>query len=214
MPDLKLYYSPNLNPRVAVAVARYLDSPVEYIAASPMHPDHRRAFKAINPNTLVPVLVENGKSLWETDAIACRLSQIAGSDFWPTDERMSQVQMWVSWSNLHLTRPAGTFYFERLIRPQFSDVPEDPKVMKNDMVAFRNSAGILDTLLADREWLVADRLSYADFRTATCLPFAEGAGLPLHDFPNVARWHDQLLAIDAWRDPFAGIAESVMERRA
>ena len=71
---MKLYYSPNLNPRVAVAAARHLAVPLDYVAAQPRHPDHTEAFRALNPNRLVPVLVEDGKSLWETDAIVCRLS--------------------------------------------------------------------------------------------------------------------------------------------
>ena len=37
---MKLYYSTNLNPRVAVAVARHLQSPVKYVLASPRHPGH------------------------------------------------------------------------------------------------------------------------------------------------------------------------------
>ena len=81
---MKLYYSQNLNPRVAVAAARYLDAPVEYVRASPRHPEHQAAFRAINPNTLVPVLVDGAHRLWETDAIACKLSALAGSDFWRT----------------------------------------------------------------------------------------------------------------------------------
>ena len=76
---MKLYYSKNSNPRLAVAVARYLNSPVTFVAASPQDPAHKEAFKALNPNALVPVLEENGKTLWEADAIACRLSAIAKS---------------------------------------------------------------------------------------------------------------------------------------
>ena len=83
---MKLYYSQNLNPRVAVAVARHLRSPVEFVRASPRHPAHEAAFRQINPNGLAPVLVEDGRTLWETDAIACRLSALAGSDFWRTGE--------------------------------------------------------------------------------------------------------------------------------
>ena len=90
---MKLFYSHNLNPRVAVAVARYLDSPVEFIRASPRHPENEHAFRAINPNTLVPVLLEDDRTLWETDAIACRLSSLAKSDFWPTDERAPELQI-------------------------------------------------------------------------------------------------------------------------
>ena len=65
---------------------------------------------------------------------------------------------------------------------------------------------ILDNQLAGREWLVDDRLSYADFRVATCFPFAEAAGLPLAEFPQAQRLADQLNALEAWRDPFAGLA--------
>jgi hypothetical protein len=46
---MKLFYSHNLNPRVAVAVARYLHSPVEFVRASPRHPENEHAFRAINP---------------------------------------------------------------------------------------------------------------------------------------------------------------------
>ena len=75
---MKLYYSHNLNPRVAVAVARYLQSPLEYVRASPRHPDQIEGFRLINPNALVPVLADSANTLWETDAIACRLSEMVG----------------------------------------------------------------------------------------------------------------------------------------
>jgi glutathione S-transferase len=203
--NMKLYYSENLNPRVAVAVARHLSSPVEFVRAMPRHPAHEEAFRPINPNTLVPVLVEEGQTLWETDAIACRLAQLARSSFWRTDERLPQMMMWVSWSTQHFTLPASSHYFERCIRPTFSDVPEDPKVLAKDMVTFKKYAAILDQALKTRRWLVDDQLSYADFRTATVLPFAQRAGLPIAEYPNIVRWYAQLEALDAWREPFAGL---------
>jgi glutathione S-transferase len=203
---MRLYYSKNLNPRVAVAVAKYLGSPVEYVRASPRHPEHEEAFRAINPNTLVPVLVEGARRLWETDAIACRLSQIAGSDFWRAGDTLPEMTMWVSWANNHLNIAAGTLYFYRIVWPTFAKDAPPPGVLDEAMGDFRKFAGILDGELAGRRWLVGDRLSYADFRVASALPFADGAELPLSEFPNVARWHDRLLAIDAWRDPFDGLA--------
>ena len=71
---------------------------------------------------------------------------------------------------------------------------------------FRQHAAVLDAELAGRTWLVGDHLSYADFRVATALPFTKRAGLPLEEFANVKRWHDRLLQIDAWRDPFEGLS--------
>ncbi len=203
---MKLYYSPNLNPRVAVAVAKHLKSPVQYIRARPFHPAHMEAFRKINPNTRVPVLVEEGRTLWETDAIACRLAEIAGSDFWRGGAELPEMIMWISWGTHHLTRAADPVYFERVVRPQFSDKVMDPAELEEPLREFRQHAAILDAYLADHEWLVGGRLSYADFRVATSLSFAERAGLPLEEFGNVVRWHEQLLALKAWSEPFEGLA--------
>jgi glutathione S-transferase len=200
----RLYYTHNLNPRVAVAVARHLDSPVEYVRFDPMGVDQAAA-RLINPNTLAPVLVEGDTSLWETDAIAYRLAQLADSDFWPAD-RQAEVLMWVSWSAHHFTNAGGAMYFENIIVPQFFDRPPDRKVLQQAEEDFRRFAAVLDATLADRTWLIGENPSYADFRVASTLPFAERAKLPLGDFSNIANWHDRLNAIDAWREPFAGLA--------
>ena len=64
---------------------------------------------------------------------------------------------------------------------------------------------ILDGALAGRDWLCDDHVSYADFRVATILRFHREAGLPLDEFANAAAWHERLMQIDAWRDPFAGL---------
>ena len=202
---MKLYYSHNLNPRVAVATARYLDAPVEYVRASPRSPGQIDAFRTLNPNALVPVLVDGDERLWETDAIACSLSGLAGSDFWRIGPETAEMIKWISWSAYHLTRAADPLYFHRVVMPTFSDAPPDAGLMAQSLQDFREHAATLDVHLAQRVWLLGERISYADFRVATCLPFAEGAGLPLEDFPNVKRWHDRLLQIDAWRDPFSGL---------
>jgi glutathione S-transferase len=41
------------------------------------------------------------------------------------------------------------------------------------------------------------RLSYADFHVATAL---------IDGYGNIGRWYDRLNQVDAWREPFAGLA--------
>jgi glutathione S-transferase len=204
---MKLYYSLNSNPRVAVATARYLNSPVEFIRANPRHPDHEEAFRPINPNALVPVLAEEGRpNLWEADAIACRLSVIAGSDFWPTDAgRLPELIRWLSWSSTHFNAAAGALYFEYVVVPQIFTRGPDEAVVGEALESLARLMPILDDALAGRSWLVGDQLSYADFRVATVLPF-EQAQLPLAGYANVLNWRDRLREIDAWRAPFEGLA--------
>ncbi len=202
---MKLYYSPNLNPRVAVAVARYLDSPVEYVPASPRAPGNTEAFRAINPNALVPVLVDGERRIWEADAIACHLSRVAESDFWRTGDDAPEMIMWMSWAANHFNAAGGALYFEKLIRPKYMGQPGVASVIEEAMRDFRTHAAVLEGELKVREWLVGDRVSYADFRVGTAMPFAKGAELPLDEFPNIARWAARLDEIDAWREPFVGL---------
>lgn len=205
---MKLYYSHNLNPRVAVAAARHLQAPVEFVRAAPRHPAQREAFLPINPNALVPVLEEGaGQYLWETDAIVCRLSALMGSEFWVTGAAQPEMVRWLSWAAYHLNRAADPLYFERVVRPRFAAEPWVGEAeLAQAMADFRSHAAVLEGWLAGRQWLVADRLSYADFRVASALPFAAQAGLPLEEFPEVARWHGQLMALEAWRAPFDGLS--------
>lgn len=69
----------------------------------------------------------------------------------------------------------------------------------------RNFMGVPDDQVQGKTWPVGDRLSHADFRVATCFPFAEAAGLPIAEFRNVQRFADQLSRIAAWHDPFHGL---------
>jgi len=201
---MKLYYSKNLNPRVAVAVARHLNSPVEFVRASPRNPANEEAFRRINPNTLVPVLVEAHRTLWEADAIACRLSALAASDFWVTGDSAPEFQMWISWSTHHFTRAASVFYWEYVIKPMLGDPNVDHEALGEAAPDFHRYAGVLNDALSGRTWLVDNQLSYADFRVATALPFAETANLPIQDYQHIRRWHAQLWQLPAWSKPFDG----------
>jgi len=203
---LKLYYSRNLNPRVAVAVARHLQSPVEFIRASPRDPANEAAFRRINPNTLVPVLVEEHTTLWETDAIACRLSMFAGSDFWVSDGKAAEFQMWLSWSAHHFTRTAAFFYWEYGMKPRLGLPPASTAEVDEASAEFHRFAEVLEDSLFNRTWLVGNRLSFADFRVATPLPFANSSKLPVEGYPRILAWHERLRRIAAWEDPFEGLA--------
>lgn len=57
-----LYYSRNPNPRLAVAVARYLSAPVTLEWCAPFDPARASFFKSLNPSQRIPILVEDGEA--------------------------------------------------------------------------------------------------------------------------------------------------------
>jgi glutathione S-transferase len=199
------YFSRNYNPRLAVAAARFLNSPVEFEFASPFSPAQREKFRKVNPNLSVPILAEEDKALWEADAIACRLSQLAHSDFWSTGELMPELIRWISWGYWNFVRACDRVHFERVTKRRYAIGPVRQDAVESGLKEFASSGAILDERLSTADWLVGDRVTYADFRVACVLPFADDAGLPLADFPRVEAWHARLMDIPAWRDPFAGL---------
>ncbi len=204
---MKLYYAEFLNPRKACAVARYLNSPVEFVRVDFVGGQAPPALAAINPNRKVPVLEANGKTLWESNAIMCFLARAAGSDLWPDDERQIEVLRWLFWDANHFSRHAGALYFQNIIKPMFGR-SLDPAAVEEVTGYFRIYAKILDDHLRDRRYLLDDTLTVADFAVAVTLPYAARAQIPLAEFPAVERWHARLNALPAWREPFPPAAKA------
>ncbi|HSS01647.1 MAG TPA: glutathione S-transferase family protein [Kofleriaceae bacterium] len=199
---MKLFFSRNPNPRLALAVARYLDSNIEFEFAAPFAPGQAERFRTLNPNLSIPILVSSGRSLWEADAIACRLSRDAHSDFWRSGDDEPDMIRWVSWGKENFVRACDIVHFERGTKQRYGLGPIDEAKVEEGLRRFHTAAAILESELAQRTWLTGERISYADFRMATLLPFNDVARLPLDGYASVSRWYRQLEDIEAWRDPF------------
>ena len=200
---MKLYWSDVLAQRKVCAVAKYLQSPLDYVYLDLARGEHKSAdYLALNPNGKVPTLVDGTRVLWEADAILCHLAARCDSELWPQDARQIEIIRWFSWNMQHFTAHAGTLYFEYVIKPRFGIGAADPAKVEAATGEWRRYAAVLDNHLHDRAWLVGDEITLADFAVAITLPYAEPAHIPLHEFPTIARWHERLNELDAWREPF------------
>ena len=204
---MKLYWSDVTSPRKACAVAKYLQSPVEYAYLDLGRREHKTPqYLALNPNGKVPTLIDDTRVLWEADAIMCHLAARADSDLWPQDDRQIEVVRWLSWAGQEFNPVASQLYFEYIIKSRFNLGEPDARAVASAQDGFRQLAAILERHLQDRRWLVGKTLTVADFALAITLPYAEPAHIPLAEFPAVQRWHASLCEIDAWREPFPEIA--------
>ncbi len=201
---MKLYYAETGNPRKPCAVAKYLGLPVEYVHIDLSKGENRTPeYLAINPNGKVPALTDGDFMLWESNAIMIYLAQKSDSDLWPTDIKTQvDILRWLHWETAHFSRHGGRLCFEHYIKKSFGLGEPDPDEVTDASKFFDRFARVLDTHLKGRNYLVADRLTVADFGVAAYLPFAEKAQLPLEEFSEINRWHNKLLEIPAWREPF------------
>lgn len=202
---MELYYFKTMNPRKVCATAKYLQLPMTFVELDPRRGEHKApAHLSRNPNGRVPVLVDGEKRLWESAAIMAYLAIKAGSDLWPASdpERQVEVLRWVSWDICEFARHGSAFYFENHIKPTLLGAAPNPAALDAASPGFHQAASILEQHLTGREFVVGDRLTIADFCLGVLLPDAERYGLPVQGYPNIRRWNERLMRLDAWRDPW------------
>jgi glutathione S-transferase len=200
---MKLYWYDTTNPRKACAVARHLNSPIEFIHIDLAKGEHKTPeYLAINPNGKVPSFEDGALKIWESNAIMGHLARKAGSDLWPQDDaRKLDVIRWLAWDSEHFTRHAGELYFQHIIKPRFGLGATDEKAVEQAQGFWRRYAGVLNDHLRGRRFIL-DNLTIADFAIGITLPYAEIVKIPLADFPEIERWHARLNELPAWRDPW------------
>lgn len=203
---MKLLYSRNPNPRLAVAAARQVGAPVAFEFAAPFAPGQAERYRHLNPSLRIPILVlADGSGLWEADAIACLLSREAGSSFWRQGDAEPRMIQWISWGKENFVRACDMVQFEYVTKQRYGLGPVDPVEVDKGLALFASSAALLEAELAGRPWLLGGDVSYADFRMATFLPHHALARLPMRDYPAICAWYARLEALPAWADPFAGL---------
>lgn len=202
---VKLYYAETINPRKVCALAKHLGSPVEYVRldlSQGMHkaPDHL----ARNPNGLVPVLVDGGRSLWESNAILAYLAGKAGSEMWPLrdHEKQADILRWLAWETSSWAPNVGSYYFEHVIRASFGLGDPDLEQLAKKERTFHRFAKVLDGHLSAHRFLAGNTMTVADFSVGGVMPWADQSRLPLGDYRAIARWHGELMELDAWRSPW------------
>ena len=201
---MKLYYFETPNPRKPCAVAKHLGSDVEFVRVDLIQGENKTPeFLAINPNGKVPALTDDDVKLWEAHTIMIYLAHKAGSDLWPSDP-LTQIDVlrWLNWDTAHFSRHGGQLYFQHIIKALGGMGPPDAAIVEEATGFFKQFAAVLDKHLEDRDYIAADSLSVADFGIATVLPDADKAKLPLDGFDNIARWHNSMMALPAWKEPW------------
>jgi glutathione S-transferase len=102
-------------------------------------------------------------------------------------------------------RACDMVHFERGTKQRYALGPIEEEKVKEGLERFHAASTILESELDQRQWLVGEAISYADFRMAAFLPFNDVARLPIDEYPAICRWYDQLESIEAWREPFRGL---------
>ena len=156
-------------------------------------------YLAMNPNGLVPTMIDNGNVLWESNAIIRYLCEIhAPNLLLPTDPwQIALAQQWMDWQQTVLA-PA--------IRPVFWGLVRTPENERNvDEIATgqaqtASAMTILDHHLSQNQFVVGSRMSFGDIPVGIMAYRWFQLDIERIELPHLARWYQSLADRKAYRD--------------
>lgn len=166
------------------------------------------AYLALNPNGKIPAILDpqgpGGQpfALWESGAILLYLSEKTGTLI-PTDaaQRYEAIQ-WVMWQVGGLGPMTGQLgFFHKFAGKDVEDKRPRDRYAKETARLIR----VLETRLADREWLVGDAFSIADISS---LGWVRGL-IGFYEAGDLVQY-DELVHVPAWLE--RGLARPAVQR--
>ena len=154
--------------------------------------DWQTSHAALNPNALVPVLMDDGFVLWESNTICRYLSTRYGDGaLLPAEAQgRARVEQWMDWQATDLNT-AWRYAFMALVRnsPAF----QDPAQVAASIAAWNRHLAILDAQLgATGAYAAGSRFTLADVVLGLSVNRWMLTPMDKPDLPNVAAYYERL----------------------
>ena len=163
----------------------------EVIALDPLG-DLDPAFLALNPAGKLPVLVDGDVVLTESAAIPLYLAEKYPEKRLIPEGLVDRAQMyrWIFFLVTEIEQPLWRIALNTAVYPPDRRVPADVENATRDC---KKMLAVFETHMADRNFVVGDRLSVADFIAAYTIDWAHEAKM-LADAPRLQRYVDTMYA--------------------
>lgn len=147
------------------------------------------AFAAITPMRQIPVYVEGGRTLRDSQAILSYLAARHRPGDWDgrTPDERGEIALWLSHAANEIANGPAAL---RLARQFGAVIAED----QAQAVTARFLL-VIEAHLAAHRWLVGDRLTIADLAASPYLALMAEAGIDLADWPAIGEWTQRIAAL-------------------
>lgn len=146
-----------------------------------------------------PVFVDGDVKLTQSGVILDYLSEKTGKFGGSTPEEKREILRWILWDNHKLSGPGGMTRFLMNFLPADKRPQE---VINFTKVRLKAAFQVLEDHLADRDFLVGDSITNADFSCCCYLFFEEPSAFVRADWPNISAWLDRIAALPGWQHPY------------
>jgi glutathione S-transferase len=163
-------------------------------------------FLALSRWGQVPVLVDNGKTHYQSAAIVEHLAETLGRFQGPDATARQAVREWLYWDVDALFPPIFGCYSVQLGQRNLLPISVDPVIAGNHRQRAEAALSVLDSWLADRDYLCAAEPTIADLFCYGDVAFAEICAFDLKRWTNVTHWANRVTALPGFQPPFALLA--------
>lgn len=171
------------------------------------------AYRAMNPNGLVPTLQDGDLTVWESHATLRYLAASYGENLlWPADPRArALVDQWTDWTATTF-QPGWIAVFWLFVRTPREQ--HDEKAIAAALAKTIAALRIVDASLAERDYLAGDSLSYADIAAGVALYRWFTMDIDRPAMPGVENWYLRLQQRPAFRKAVMVSYEDLVGRLA
>ena len=198
---MKLYYvvgSPNC--RKVHAVINHLGLDVKFEYLDFFTGELQGAYRAINPNAMVPSLVDGSLKLWESNAIMQYLADgPAGEAIFPRDrQQRADVVRWLAWELAHFNKALGILSFETVAKPTFMKQPPNKALVEISTSDLARFSPILDAHLDGRKFVSGATLTIADYALAHLESFKDAVPFNWSPYPRLNAYFERMRSVEHW----------------
>ncbi len=155
-------------------------------------------YLALNPNGLVPTVVDGDLVIWESNTILRYLAAKNSSEtLYPSRPGpRSHCDRWLDWQLSVIGPPAGAVFLALVRTPEEQ---RDAKALQANRDKLAAAMAILDAQLAKTPFVAADRFTVADIPLGIIAYRWFELPIQREEFPNVQAWYERVAAREGFR---------------
>ena len=180
----------------------------------------KEPFRSLNPNCLVPVLVDGDLILTESSSILKYLADKFDLPSYPRDIRQrAKVNEAMDWINTNFYRDFGYGLCYPQLFPNLKRRSDEAQGATLDMgkeYSKRWLKVLNDHWIGpDKNYLIGDDITIADYFGACLVSIGEIIKVDFSAYPNIRRWLDHMAKLSAWpkvNEAFYGLVGAVKDQ--
>lgn len=145
--------------------------------------------RPVNPNLKVPVLVHEGKPIFESVAIQIYLGETFGVDkglFPAPGPKRGEALKWLVWTNVSLGEAVSRWL--RNTSDRFPQALQNAAAGEAARKDIDELIGLFEGELGDKSYVLGEQVSLVDFHMASLFQWITFCGVELTPFPKTAAW--------------------------